>query len=100
LLSSADRFRRAAATFEPLPVSLDGCEAPDLITGVWWGTAASAAGEGDSGGSTHAADCKGDAGGDAGERLLVVCQSSCLYILDRCAGAACWQGPKLAAAAG
>jgi len=63
LLSADDRFSRVAASFEPLPISLDGGdESPDVITGCCWGAAA---------------------GDGAAERLLVACQSSCVYLLNR-----------------
>lgn len=91
LLSAGNGLRNPVASFEPLPLSLNGFETPDLVTGVAWGPAlGGGGGAGDSGGDESGGgggggdDSDGDGGG--GERLLVVCQSSCLYLLDRCRG--------------
>jgi hypothetical protein len=60
LLHAEGRFAAPAALFEPLPLSADGELAPDVVTCLAWGAARGSE-----------------------DLLLVACQSSCLYLLDR-----------------
>jgi hypothetical protein len=86
LLHAEARFApAAAATFEPMPIEADGEESPDVITGVCWGPAAPGDGSGISSSNGGGAAGSGGGNGPRGERLLVACQSSCLYLLNRCA---------------
>jgi hypothetical protein len=79
LLSADDRFARVAATFEPLAISLDGdsTETQDVILSCCWGPAAGGAASG------GAAGTSAGVAAPAADRLLVACQSSCVYLLNR-----------------
>lgn len=69
LLSADTRFRPPpVAVFEPLPISTDGVASPDIITCCNW--------------SCPNQDSSSDGDG-SDERLVVVCRSSCVYIIDR-----------------
>jgi hypothetical protein len=73
VLSAEDRFSRVTSVFEPPSSPSDGGERPDSIMSVCWGAAP---GEGGGGGSD------GGGSGAVGERLLVACRSSCIWLLD------------------
>jgi uncharacterized membrane protein YgcG len=83
LLAAGTRFApAAAATFEPMPIEADGEESPDVVTNVAWGGPAPESSGGGGGSASGGGASSGGNGG--GERLLVTCQSSCVYLLSRC----------------
>lgn len=79
LLTADDHFSSPRAFFEPPRAGGGGAgggSAPDVITGVCWGSVGSGGGGGEGAGSSG-----GEAAGE--DVVLVSCQSSCLYLLDR-----------------